>query len=147
MQDLGFRTPLPDEEARILAKRVRGKTRRAREPRSNFLIPAAVLSGDPLISYSGIVPNAPLGLASISAARLRKRSAWFLLSPTWSIEGDDIAAKLRELAVLHRLDCPNHRIIFVCNTPEEVNLLQKHNEAAFFYNKTANTLEQIFSPL
>jgi len=147
MQDLGFRAPPPDEEARILAKRVQGKIGRAREPRSTFLIPAAVLSGDPLISYSGIVPNAPLGLASISGARLRGRPAWFLLSATWSIEEDDIAAKLRELAVLHRLDYSSQRIIFVCNTPEGASLLQKHNEAAFFYNKTANTLERIFRPL
>ena len=147
IEDLGFRAPPPDEEARILANHMRGRAWRAHEPRSTFLIPAAVLSGDPLISYSGMVPNAPLGLASVGAARLRERAAWFLLSPTWSIEGEDIAGNLRELAIRHRLECPNHKIIFVCNTPEEASLLQEHNEAALFYNKTANTLERIFRPL
>src|ERR1039457_5321948 len=97
MQDLGFRAPRPDEEARILAKRAREEIGRASRPQSTFRIPAAVLSGDPLISYSGIVPNAPLGLASVGAAHLRERPAWFLLSPTWSIEGDDIAAELHGL--------------------------------------------------
>ena len=54
---------------------------------------------------------------------------------------------IREAAILHRARNPDHRLIFVCNTPEEVLLLQKFEEAAFFYNKTANSSERIFRPL
>lgn len=147
MQDLGFRAPLPDEEARIHSRRTGRDAGRVRASEAAFRIPAAVLSGNPLISYSGMVPQSLLGLASIGAASLRAKPAWFLISPTWSIEEDAIAEGLRELAVLHRFDSPHHRLIFVCNTPEEVVMLRKYREAAFFYNKTANTSERIFKPL
>ena len=105
-----------------------------------------MLHDDPLISYSGILRQAPLGLACIGAERLRGRPAWFLLSPTWSIEAD-FAESLHELAVVHRFRNRDHNLIFVCNTPEDVALLQQHDEAAFFCNKTANTSESIFRPL
>ncbi len=116
------------------------------EPGSVSLIPAAVLHADPLVSYSGILWKAPLGLASVGAEPLHERPAWFLLSPTWSIEYD-FAENLHELAVVHRSGHRGHNLIFVCNTPEEAALLQQHDEAAFFYNKTANTSESIFRPL
>lgn len=145
-RDLGFRPAHPDEEAQVLAKVVRGDRGRNSAP-SGFRIPAAVLCADPLVSYSGIVRNAPLGLASLSATRLHGRPAWFLISPTWSIEDDAIVDDLRGLAVLHRLQNPRHQLVFVCNTPGEARTLQQRGEAAFFYNKTANTSERIFKPL
>jgi hypothetical protein len=147
MHDLGFRPPRRDEEARILTMRASGELPDAPTPGPTFRIPAALLSGNPLISYSGIVPPAPLGLASLGAAPLPGRPAWFLLSPTWSIAEDATAETLRARAVLHRLDHPDHRLIFIGNTPEEARLLQAHGEAAFFYNKTANTAERVFRPL
>jgi hypothetical protein len=147
MHDLGFRPARPDEEARILVRRAPGETERASTLEPDYQIPAAVLSGNPLVSYSGIRREAPLGLASLGAARLHARPAWFLISPTWSIEMDAVAGELREAAVLHRLQHPGHQLIFVCNTPVEVRFLQERGEAAFFYNKTANTLERIFRPL
>jgi hypothetical protein len=147
MQDLGFHAPPPEEEARILAKRTTANFADTSVPGSIHLVAAAVLSGDPLISYSGKVPRLPLGLASIDAVALRKRSAWFLISPTWSIEENGIAEELHELAVLHRRRNPHHRLIFVCNTPSETSAMQKLGEAALFYNKTANTSERIFRPL
>lgn len=67
--------------------------------------------------------------------------------PSGAIEDEALADDLRRRAVLHRLQNPRHRLIFVCNTPGEVRLLQERGEAAFFYNKTANTSERIFRPL
>lgn len=145
MEDLGFRPPDRDEEARLSAG----------HPAPEFrggsgavpVIPASVVHGDPLISYSGIARSAPLGLASIEPGRLRHRPAWFLISPTWSIETDDAARAIRERAVLHRANAPDHKLIFICNTPEEEAILREAGEAAFFYNKTANSAETIFKPL
>jgi hypothetical protein len=148
MRDLGFRAPSPAEEAQILAEEA---TRRLRATESvltgRLLVPAAVLSAKPLISYSGPAPGAPLGLASVAGERLRNRPVWFLISPTWSLEEEDAAQGIRKAAVLHRARNPYHRLIFVCNTPEEVALLQRLGEAAYFYNKTANSSERIFRPL
>ena len=147
IRDLGFRPAHPDEEAQILAAGAREEMERVAAPPPAIHIPAAVLSRDPFISYSGIVPKAPLGLAALAAVHLRARPAWFLISPTWSLEEGSIVENLRRQAVVHRLQNPSHRLIFVCNTPGEVRLLQERGEAAFFYNKTANTLERVFRPL
>src|SRR5690606_1528816 len=101
----------------------------------------------PLISYSGSIPHAPLGLASMCDPLLAARPAWLLISPTWSIETDEVANTLRAHAVKHRLANRKHRLIFVCNTAEEAALRQQHHEAAFHYNKTANVLQTRFRPL
>src|SRR5579863_145133 len=99
LRGLGFCPPHADEERRIRALSGRWEVGLAGGSRPNFRVPAAVLSHDPLISYSGMIPNAPLGLASLAGTALRKRAAWFLLSPTWSIEEERIVAELRERAV------------------------------------------------
>ena len=147
MGQLGYRAPAPDEEARALALSGFGQPGQLQTPRPLFYIPAAVLNEKPLISYSGMVPHSPLGLASIAATDLRGRPAWFLISPTWSIEEDGAPEQLRILAIVHRHRNPNHRLIFVCNTPGEADKMQGCGEAAFFYNKTASTSERTFRPL
>lgn len=146
LRGLGFRSALQDEVERVLAKA------RAGDPtlvllRENIPLPATILHADPLITYSGLTPAAPLGLAGASAAALRATPGWFLLSPTWSVETAKKARRLRELAVLHRQGNPLHNLVFVCNTPEETVLLQQAGEAAFFYNKTANVREDVFRPV
>ncbi len=148
MTELGFSPPRPDEEARIVARDARGELPLAIQQDPVLRIPAAVLSADPLISYSGSrMSAARLGLAGVAGPALRDRPAWFLLSPTWSLEEDGAVEILRGLAALHRRQSPQHRLIFVCNTPREVSLLQARGEAAFFFNKTALTVERIFRPL
>ena len=152
MKYLGFSAPHPAEEARILAKHASGEFTHhfgpvVTGPSPDVLVPAAVLNDEPLISYSGLLREAPLGLANFGAERLGGRPAWFMISPTWSIEAENVAQGIREAAILYRARNPDHRLIFVCNTPEEVLLLQKFEEAAFFYNKTANSSERIFRPL
>ncbi len=116
-------------------------------PNPVHAIPAAVLSSVPLISYSGSTPMFPLGLAGIAAAALRNRPAWFLISPTWSIEVGGLARKLHELALIHRQDHPAHRLIFIGNTAREVELLRENREAAFFCNKTIHASDHVFRPL
>jgi hypothetical protein len=147
MQELGYRAPRPDDEARILAKSALAKPPGAQISHPSLAIAAAVLSGDPLISYSGSTPTFPLGLASIAAAALRNHPAWFLISPTWSIEVDGLALTLHEHAVAHRHDHPGRRLIFIGNTPNEVEILQRHHEAAFFCNKAIHVSEKVFRPL
>ncbi len=143
IQGLGYRAPSPDEERLILSC----DTSAAGESKRCNVIPAAVLNADPLISYSGIVPHAPLGLASLCGTTFVARHAWFLLSPTWTIEAGEVADALRSQAVRHRKANRHHRLIFICNTPEETAMMQHRGEAAFHYNKTANVLQSRFRPL
>jgi hypothetical protein len=146
MRDLGFRQP-DEGERQALAEQPEKPGRSGAAASSLGKVPAAVLHADPLISYSGIARGAPLGLASLLPGDLRDRPAWFLLSPTWSMESAHVVRKLRASAVLHREQAPRHNLIFICNTHQEEDLLREAGEAAFFYNKTANTPEWIFKPL
>src|SRR5271169_6141371 len=86
MRDLGFRPPSAAELLGIALHNAIASLQREPRAKGGFRLPAAVLSADPLISYSGSVPRAQLGLASIAPSGMGKRDAWFLISPTWSIE-------------------------------------------------------------
>jgi hypothetical protein len=146
MQDLGYRAPHRSEATDVCAS-IEETDLTAGGLASIGLIPAAVLHANPLISYSGRRREAPLGLASAAGRHLRGRAAWFLISPTWTLEGRDDVEKLRRDAVMHRARNPEHRLIFVCNSQSEVEGLRAVGEAAFFHNKTANVAERIFTPL
>ncbi|MBB5753180.1 glycosyltransferase [Prosthecomicrobium pneumaticum] len=140
IDELGFVPPGAAEIARVRAEP-------PPEAPTVTLLPATVISADPLISYSGIGETVPLGLAGVAGSRLAGRTVWFLFSPTRTIESEEAVALLRRRAVLHRLSHPQHRLVFLCNTPEETALVRATGEAAFFYNKTANAPEAVFRPL
>ncbi|ESZ14253.1 hypothetical protein X735_15880 [Mesorhizobium sp. L2C085B000] len=79
--------------------------------------------------------------------RPRGHRAWFLISPTWSIENSASVKTIRTYAVLHRLKNPRHSLIFLSNTQAETDLLNQSGEAAVLHNKTSTTSEHIFRPL
>lgn len=140
LQELGFSPPTQDEVAAALGE--------ATSPLpSAGEIPANVLRRSPRISYSSILQTAPLGLASIAGNAIRGREVWFLLSPTWSRQSEEAGEETRREAIRHRLACPGHHLIFICNEPSEVEIFRRHKEAAFLYNKTANLPERTFRPL
>lgn len=141
IEDLGYRTP---DKAEIQLS-VRGY--KPRFAFGRFKIPSAVVHADPLVSYSGITPRAPLGVASVLGLRMARETAWFLLSPTWSIEDEQVARSLRAAAVRHRLFRPRHRLVFMCNTEAEAQLMRRCGEAAVVHNKTTNISETLFRPL
>ena len=145
ISELGYRPPsLTELSKHVWASRVR--TRPVRKEKK-FRLPLALLSSDPFISFSGMVPDAPLGLASLLPRSAEYKKAWFLLSPTWSVETEEAAAQLRRRAVVMRYNNGNRNIVFMCNTPSETNLLRDFGEAAFFYNKTCAVDWNIFRPL
>ena len=146
MADLGFRAPTADDTARIVLRHAKKLFRRSPPFKKSTTLQASLISTDPFISYSGI-GQAPLGLASELPFHRRPRRAWFLLSPTWSIEGDIFALSLHGHAVLHRLLNPGHSLIFLCNSEREVEVMQSLGEAALFHNKTSSVSEFVFRPL
>lgn len=144
LEELGFRPAAAGEIAG--ARERQAATAPAPGAPAGF-IPAAVLSARPFISYSGMTGAHRLGLAGAAGDALRGREAWFLLSPTWSIEAEGGAGELRRRAVSHRLRHPDHRLIFVANSSRNTEELRQAGEAAFFFNKTATVPEWIFRPL
>lgn len=147
IEQLGYRAPQPSDLVKFLLGRKPDHPWAEKASIRPFFIPAAVLHSGPLISYSGIVPMAPLGVASLLGGRLRTQRAWFLLSPTWSIEKEATAKWFRRQAVMHRMLNPRHRFVFMCNTDAEAALMRSFGEAAFRHNKTTNIAEGIFKPL
>ncbi len=146
LSGLGFMAPTAKELADTLLRHAKTRFKRSPPFCVSTTLQASLISAKPLISYSG-TGQAPLGLASELPIRLRFRQGWFLLSPTWSIEGGSFANALRGYAVVHRLLNPNHSIIFLCNTEKEVELMRGHGEAALFHNKTSSVSEAVFRPL
>lgn len=146
IEDLGYRAPGLRDVIELLGQK-QGRPLSAAASTDDFYIPAAVLHADPLISYSGIVPKARLGVASLLNGRLHTRPAWFLISPTWSIEDEPMARTLHHQAALHRSINPLHRIVFMCNTEAEAAMLRSCGEAAIMHNKTTNVSEETFTPL
>jgi glycosyltransferase involved in cell wall biosynthesis len=144
--DLGFRPPTSDELTRILWRHAKSGFRRRPPFSKPAVLQLSIISADPFIAYSGIT-QAPLGLASELPRRRRNRNAWFLLSPTWSLEREFFVEALRGYAVIHRLLHPGHRLIFLCNTQSEVEIVRSHGEAALFHSKTSSTSEHVFRPL
>jgi glycosyltransferase involved in cell wall biosynthesis len=141
--ELGYRAPSAAER---LATAIRGLVR----PRPTGPVPPiqlAVLQRDPLILYSGVSPSAPLGLASLMPPEFGAMRATFLLSPTWTIESENAIRTVRRLAIGHRGRSPGQTLLFLCNSPNEVALLQRFGEAAILHNKTSATSEAIFRPL
>ena len=92
--------------------------------KSQPALQASLLSDDPFISYSGM-SGTPLGLASHMPRLRRSHRAWFLISPTWSIENNSSVKMIRTYAVLHRLRNPRHSLIFLSNTQGEADLLNQ----------------------
>lgn len=146
-RDLGYRTPSLRETMRVLRLWSRGAIGSPAPSKDGYAVPLAVLHADPLVYYGGIVEAAPLGVASLIGRRLWSRPAWFLLSPTWSIEYEGLARQLRCHAILHRFLNPLHRIVFICNTEAEADVMRSCGEAAFVHNKTTGIDERLFRPL
>src|SRR5579871_637105 len=142
LEELGFRPARADEIAGAMARETSHIASLPTGGPARYAA-SAVLNARPLISYSGISPNLVLGLASAAGDRLVRQDAWFLLSPTWSVEEEGGAKEYRRRAILHRARHPLHRLIFVVNAQRNADELREAGEAAFFFNKTATVPEWI----
>lgn len=147
VNDLGYRVPGMKEVTDCVSRSFEDQFAPRYRLDATFKLPAAVLSTAPLISFSGIVPDSPLGVAGLCPPVNSEAPRWFLLSPTWSIETEKDAIILRINAVLHRLRCPSDQFVFVCNTRREMELLHLVGEAAVHINKTCGVSEQVYRPL
>jgi uncharacterized protein (TIGR01627 family) len=109
--------------------------------------PVRVLSSTPPILLSGIPYDGYLGIATAFAEKHGDVPAGFLIFPTWSIETEKLAARIREAHRQHRQRHPGHVIRYICNTEGEARLLQEAGEAAIFLNHKFFVSEDVFRPL
>ncbi len=116
------------------------------DQRSDFG-PVAALSRDPPVFMSGIAFDEFLGIALAFGRRYGDIPAGFIIYPTWSIEDRARSAQVAAAAAAHRHRFPMHRLLFMCNTKQEADLLCLAAQPAIHLNKNIIVSEDIFRPL
>jgi uncharacterized protein (TIGR01627 family) len=107
--------------------------------------PIAVLSHDPPFFKTGIAYDELVGIASAVGQRYGDIPAGFIIYPTWTIE--DRVTALAAAAAAHRERFKNHRLLFICNTQREADLVSLAGQPAILLNKNFTVSETIFRPL
>lgn len=106
-----------------------------------------VLSQDPLILYVPVGGRRPLsGLAAL-CRRLASRRTTFLLMPNWTLERPAVVEQIGKDLAWFASNCPNHELIFLCNTERERCLIEGVGGTAIFSNHNLMISEEVFRPL
>jgi len=137
----------------VRAMRVAGSAppKQKREPKperspANFG-PVAVLSVEPPIFLTGMAFRSMIGIAPAFGKAYGKRPAAFLIYPCWTIEDPHRAAEVIEAARAHQAEYPEHKLVFICNTGAERELLARSGLDAHLLNKNFTVSETVFRPL
>jgi uncharacterized protein (TIGR01627 family) len=109
--------------------------------------PVAVISHDPPIFQTGMAFDEWLGIAGAFGRRFGEGAAGFIVYPTWSIAEPDRIAAIGHAVREHRRRYPSHRLIFMCSTQREADLLAAEGLPSVFLNKNFTVSEKIFHPI
>jgi glycosyltransferase involved in cell wall biosynthesis len=110
---------------------------------------AHMISREPLVIASVAQPNhpAPLGYASAMRREIRRMPITFLFQIWFSLEFPTTVKRYRRAAMMHRLLCPHHTLIALCNTEKERRMLAEVGEPAVFLNHNLFVDPRVFRPL
>jgi glycosyltransferase involved in cell wall biosynthesis len=109
--------------------------------------PARLLSAAPPVFLSGIPYDEYLGIARAFGERHGNMKCGFLIFPTWSIDNARNPPAIGRTFADHSQRYPNHRFLFLCNTPGETQRLEQLGVPAIFLNKNIMVSERIFRPI
>jgi glycosyltransferase involved in cell wall biosynthesis len=109
--------------------------------------PIRMLSMAPPVFFSGIHRDEYLGIAPAFGRRYGKQKAGFMIFPTWTLERPGVPAAIKHRFDDHVARHPEHRLRFVCNTPEETKSLEELGLPAMFLNKNVMVSDRIFRPI
>ena len=109
--------------------------------------PIRMLSMAPPVFFSGIHRDGYLGIAPAFGRRYGKQKAGFMIFPTWTLERPGVPEAIKRRFDEHAALHPEHRLRFVCNTPEETRSLEQLGLPAMFLNKNVMVSERIFRPI
>ena len=109
--------------------------------------PIRMLSIAPPVFFSGIHRDEYLGIAPAFGRRYGKQKAGFMIFPTWTLERPGVPAAIKRRFDDHAERHPEHRLRYVCNTPEETRSLEELGLPAMFLNKNVMVSERIFRPI
>jgi len=109
--------------------------------------PAAVFSCEPLILSTISDRTRPLGFTVELGSACADRDAVFLLTSAWDGEDEETSRIKVAAARNYRAHRPRHEIIFLGNTPREVEFLRAAGADAFFSSHNLFVSEAVFRPL
>lgn len=104
----------------------------------------AVLSRDPPVLLVPIGGVRPLWMVEALSHGLRKRPALFLLLVYWSLEYTKGMRLLRMNVESHQRRFPGHKLVFFCNTAQELKLLEETGIEAILLNHNQIVPETVF---
>ncbi|MBZ9843861.1 glycosyltransferase [Mesorhizobium sp. CA5] len=110
-------------------------------------IPVHIFSRDPLILYIPVGGRRPLYALAALCRRMVPARATFLLMPNWTLERPAVVEQIRKDLAWFAAVCPNHDLIFLCNTEEERRLIAGVGGTAIFSNHNRMISEDVFRPL
>ncbi len=143
------RTP-PQASSAAAAESVRAEPPTLARERAEIIErfgPAALLSRSPPIFKTSIAHGQYLGIAPAFGARFGDVPAGFIVYPTWTVEDTNLVAIIARAVAEHRRRYPNHRLICLCNTRREAELLTVSGVPALHLNKNFTVSDTIFRPL
>jgi glycosyltransferase involved in cell wall biosynthesis len=108
------------------------------------LLNTVLLSSDPIIVIGCTEGRMTLGPAPMISPPLKERSLWILLKVHYSLEAATFRSQVVGDYNRHVQLYPQHRIVFLCNTPAELFLLQQCDVPSILCNHNIFVSEQIF---
>ena len=106
-----------------------------------------LLCADPLIVHAVPSTGFPLGSAGVIGPLVRDRKAYFLVTPSWTIEPPGHAQGLIDTARSYLRDHPQHQVIFLGNTERERQLMAEAGFAAITLNQNSLLEDAQFHPI
>src|SRR5579872_7080869 len=106
-----------------------------------------MLSASPPLFFTGTAYDNYLGLAPSFGGRFGNIDAGFIVFPTGSLEREGVPVAIRTQYLKHAGEYPRHWVQFVCNTVEEVRLLQAQGLPAILLNQNFTVSETTFHPV
>jgi glycosyltransferase involved in cell wall biosynthesis len=97
------------------------------------IVQGTVVWKDPIVIYSAQFESPRSAMAAVGET-LRDREVIFLVLVAWSASSPESARSLAELSRKYRSEQPNHTIVHMCNTLEEVEVLRSLGENAEWFN-------------
>jgi hypothetical protein len=113
----------------------------------NVTVEVKIFSKSPLvlIGVCNIPKSRAIGPAPWISPRLRGRPYWLLLKVHWSAEQVRDVERLADVYHRHAVEQPEHRIVYLCNTPRELLLLQRRGIPSLLCNHNIFACERTFN--
>jgi glycosyltransferase involved in cell wall biosynthesis len=117
--------------------------------RNRYLAQYSILSFEPLILFVWIGPDLQLFKNNYGFffESLKERNVYVVCCTWWHFEYPESVAQLKEMLQQFKIDYPDFRFIFLCNTKSQTELFAGQGLASAYCNSNAFVDEKLFFPV